>query len=125
MAKRNRGSHRPGQRRSDKHAARHQPRPAFRAEQGLTAEEEARAAEMESRILAQGRPDQGDGSRDRERAVEAPPAPRASSPLAVRAAAEYAYVSRDVRRILRIGGSMLGLLVVVFVLVRVVNVIHI
>jgi hypothetical protein len=124
MAKRNRGSHRPGQRRSDKHAARHQPRPAFRPDQGLTVDEEARAADLESRILAQQRSAEPTVSRDQGRDVNAP-APRASSPLAVRAAAEYAYVSRDVRRIVRIGGSMLGILAVVFVLVRVAHVINI
>jgi hypothetical protein len=124
MAKRNRGSHRPGQRRSDRHAGRHQSRPAPRPDQGLTAEEEARAADLESRILAQGRTAEPAGSRDLDRAVEAS-TPRLNSPLAVKAAAEYAYVSRDVRRILRIGGSTLGLLAIVFVLVRVVHVINI
>ena len=51
--------------------------------------------------------------------------PRSGSPLAVKAAAEYAYVSRDVRRIVRIGGSMLVILAAVFVLVRVLNVVSI
>jgi hypothetical protein len=120
MAKRHRGSHRPGQRR-DKHGpARQQPSAPIRPPQGLTADEEARAADFESRILEQERPSKP--APDREAPVEAS-LPRAGSPLAVRAAAEYAYVSRDVRRILRVGGSMIGLLAVVFVLVRVLHVI--
>ena len=127
MAKRNRGSHRPGQRRSDRHApSRNQPRPAAQPTQGLTADEEARAAALESQIVSQERSSQMARSRDQVRpAAEIADRPRAGAPLAVRAAAEYAYVSRDVRRIVRIGGSMLGLLAVVFVLVRVLHVVSI
>jgi hypothetical protein len=124
MAKRHRGSHRHGQRRSDRRAPRFQPRPASQATQGLTAAEEARAAELESQILAQERPDLPGRPRDQVEPAQAP-MPRSSSPLAVKAAAEYAYVSRDVRRILRIGGSMLVILATVFVLVRVLNVVSI
>ena len=125
MAKRNRGSHRPGQRRSDRHApSRIQPRPAAQPDQGLTADEEARAAALESQIVAQERSSQVARSRDQGRPeADVADKPRAGAPLAVRAAAEYAYVSRDVRRIVRIGGSMLGMLGVVFILVRVLNVI--
>lgn len=123
MAKRHRGSHRPGQRRPDRHGpGRHQPIPAARPPQGLTADEEARAADLESQILAQERSAQAD--RPRAEAVDVP-LPRASSPLAVKAAAEYAYVSRDVRRIVRIGGSMLGILAAVFVLVKVLHVVNV
>jgi hypothetical protein len=43
--------------------------------------------------------------------------------LAVRAAEEYAYVSRDVRRILWVGGSMIGLLGVFFVLIDILHVV--
>jgi hypothetical protein len=127
MAKRNRGSHRPGQRRSDRHApSRNQPRPLAQPVQGLTADEEARAAALESEIVAQERSSQLARSRDQVRPEpETADKPRASSPLAVRAAAEYGYVSRDVRRIIRVGGSMIGLLGIVFVLVRVLNVISV
>jgi hypothetical protein len=125
MAKRHRGSHRPGGRRADRSGSRHQPRPAYRPAQGLTAAEEAHAAELESEILDQERTAQVARAReDRVAALEGP-APRPGSPLAVRAAAEYAYVSRDVRRILRIGGSMLVILSAVFVLVRVLHVVNI
>jgi hypothetical protein len=124
MAKRHRGSHRHGQRRSDRRALRYQPRPAPQAAQGLTAAEEAHAAELESQILGQERSGPPGRPRDQVEAAQAP-MPRPGSPLAVKAAAEYAYVSRDVRRILRIGGSMLAILAVVFVLVRVLNVVSI
>jgi len=127
MAKRTRGSNRPGQR----HAAhsRHQPRPANRPAQGLSAAEEARAAELESQIVARDREAQASLGRSRERGQAADMSragrPRTGSPLAVRAAEEYGYVSRDVKRILRVGGSMIGLLVVMFVLVDVLHVITI
>jgi hypothetical protein len=45
-----------------------------------------------------------------------------SQPLAIRAAEEYGYVRRDVRRIALVGGTMLALLIVLDVLV---NVLHI
>jgi len=49
MAKRNRGSNRPGQRRPDRHgSARPQSQPTPRAGGSLSAAEEARAAEIES-----------------------------------------------------------------------------
>ena len=127
MAKRNRGSNRPGQRHPDRHApARQQPRPASRPDQGLSAAEEARAADLESQILAQDRAAQ-DSVRSRDRSRLADPGPalrgRGQSPLAVRAAEEYAYVSRDVRRIVRVGGAMIAILAVFFVLIDVVHVI--
>jgi hypothetical protein len=125
MAKRNRGANRPGHRRGH---PRHQNRPAPRPSQGLSAAEEARAAEFESEIVAQQRAAESDRARDAnrlaERAAEAP-RPRAGAPLAVRAAAEYAYVSRDVRRILRVGGSMIVIMAVLFVLIRVLNLVSV
>jgi hypothetical protein len=129
MAKRTRGSNRPGQRHPDRHApARQQPRPASRPSQGLSAAEEARAAELESQIVAQERAAQQDVSRSRDRSREADLSrvgrTRGQSPLAVRAAEEYAYVSRDVRRIVRVGGTMVGVLAVFFVLINVLHLIH-
>jgi hypothetical protein len=124
MAKRTRGSHRPGQRHSSH--SRHQPRPS-RPSQGLSAAEEARAAELESAIVAREREAQANLARGRDRNLDAGRAGRArtGSPLAVRAAEEYSYVSRDVRRILRIGGSMISILVIFFVLIDVLHVIEI
>ena len=129
MAKRTRGSNRPGQRHPDRHGpARQQPRPASRPSQGLSAAEEARAAELESQIVAQERAAQQDVSRSRDRSREADLSrvgrTRGQSPLAVRAAEEYAYVSRDVRRIVRVGGTMVGVLAVFFVLINVLHLIH-
>jgi hypothetical protein len=130
MAKRTRGSNRPGQRHQDRHSpSRQQPRPASRPGGGLSAAEEARAAELESQIVAQERAAQQPAGRspDRSRVADFGPAgrPRGQSPLAVRAAEEYAYVSRDVRRIVRIGGTMVGILAVFFVLIDLLHVIQV
>ncbi len=64
-------------------------------------------------------------ARDRSRPADLEPAgrPRGQSPLAVRAAEEYGYVSRDVRRILRVGGSMVAILLVFFVLIDILHVV--
>ncbi len=129
MAKRNRGSNRPGQRHQDRHSSsRQQPRPATRPSQSLSAAEEARAADLESQIVAQGRTTgpAAERSRDRSRVPDFGPAgrPRGQSPLAVRAAEEYGYVSRDVRRIVRVGGTMVGILAVFVVLIDVLRIIQ-
>ncbi len=135
MAKRNRGANRPGQRRHGHGRPQQRPqlrpenRPDARPSQGLSAAEEARAAELESEILAQERDSESARSRDarQARTPEPLPTPKSKSgvPLAVRAAAEYAYVARDVRRILAVGGSMFAIMLVLFVLVRVLNVISV
>jgi hypothetical protein len=44
--------------------------------------------------------------------------------LAARAAEEYAYVVRDVRRILAVGGAVVAVLAVMFVLVDVLRVVR-
>ncbi len=129
MAKRTRGSNCPGQRHQDRHSpARQQPRPASRPSQGLSAAEEARAADLESQIVAQERAAQQSAGRSRDRSPVADfgPAgrPRGQSPLAVRAAEEYGYVSRDVRRIVRVGGTMVGILAVFVVLIDLLHVIQ-
>jgi hypothetical protein len=56
------------------------------------------------------------------------PAPRPCSPsglLAARAAQEYAYVARDVRHIAVVGGGLLIVLLVLYVLVEVLGIIKI
>ena len=127
MAKRARGTTRPGQRaplQRSGSAARPPlaapplgsptaaPRPAT-----LTPEEEARAAEIEARLVAAERSAeeaarrQVRGRRDVDRE-----APVRTGSIAVRAAEEYAYVIRDVKRIALIGGSMIVLLIVLWVL---------
>ena len=45
-----------------------------------------------------------------------------SVPLATRAAEEYAYVRRDIRRIVVVGGSLLGVLGILYVLDNVAHV---
>jgi hypothetical protein len=84
-----------------------------RAAVGLTPEEEARAAELERRAV------------EAERA--AAPAPRrgAAAVVAVPRGArlldpseEYAYVARDLRRILIVQGSLVGILAVLWVLIE-------
>lgn len=125
MAKRARGSTRPGQRRPIQRAAGRpaaaapvapvSPRPA-----SLTPEEEARAAELEAQIVADERAAEDARRRTADRRRGGPPATetrvgsRPVSGLAVRAAEEYAYVGRDVRRITLLGGSLIILLLVLW-----------
>ena len=122
MAKRSRLAGRPGQRRPlQRPAARPDaapPRPAG----SVTAEEEARAAELEAAILAEEKA-AADARVTRERGRGAAVEPTAgvaytSVPLATRAADEYRYVQRDIRRIIIVGGFLLGILAVLEVLVN-------
>jgi hypothetical protein len=136
MAKRTRGSHRPGQRaplqRTTRPATRPAP-PAERAEPatrpvrpatGLTSDEEARAAEIEATLVAEERSAEETARKARERSRAASlGSVREAAPLSVRAAEEYAYVRRDVVRIARIGGSLLLVLAVLHVLINVLRVI--
>ncbi len=130
MAKRARGSitTRPGQRRPlqrsttapDGHrrpapAAPVAPRPAT-----LTDAEEARAAELEAAIVAEERRAEETKRRSRTRPTEDVVA-RPSSSLAVAAANEYAYVARDVRRIVLVGGSLILVLIALWVISQVTN----
>jgi hypothetical protein len=89
----------------------------------VTPEEEARAAELEAAILAEEKAGEAARrGRDKERRpVEG--GMYSSVPLAVRAAGEYNYVRRDVRRIVVVGGSLLGVLAIIYVLVNVAHVI--
>jgi hypothetical protein len=88
----------------------------------VTAAEEARAAELEAAILAEEKAAAAARTR-RERgrpiASEAPAGVSYTSvPLAVRAAEEYSYVQRDIRRIIVVGGLLIGILIVLDVLVN-------
>jgi hypothetical protein len=129
MAKRTRGSNRPGQRHADRRGARQQFRPTGRPSGGLSAEEETRAADLESQIVAQERAAETGRARFRERArspePERPGRARGQGLLAARAAEEYAYVVRDVRRILVVGGGLVATLAVIYVLVDVLHVVTI
>jgi hypothetical protein len=79
----------------------------------LTPQEEARAAEIEAEIVATERQAERTAQVARQRtasAASAEPRVRAGS-IAVRAAEEYGYVSRDVRRVALIGGSLIAILI--------------
>jgi len=129
MAKRARGTTRPGQRaplQRSSAAARPPlavpplgsptttPRPPT-----LTSEEEARAAEIEARLVAAERSAEEAARRQvRGRRVEERETPVRTGSIAVRAAEEYAYVMRDIRRIALIGGSLLILLIVLWIVTQ-------
>lgn len=124
MAKRTRGTtSRPGQRaRLERASAARRaapdpvvaPRPST-----LTDEEERRAAELEAEIVAAERAAAPAPARGRERPRADAEARVRPGTLATRAAAEYAYVSRDVRRIVLIGGSLIALLLLLWVVQQV------
>jgi hypothetical protein len=126
MAKRARGSTRPGQRRPiQRTAGRPTPSAPLAAPaprpSSLTPEEEARAAELEAQIVAEERAAEEARKRSTERrryggaAAEAATSPRSSAGLAVRAAEEYAYVGRDVRRITLVGGTLIIVLIALWI----------
>jgi hypothetical protein len=134
MAKRSRGSRRPGHRPPKSRPA----RPTTvtgtaRPTTALSPTEEARAAELEAQIMAEERAAEADRARARDRdrsRSEALGGPsvgraRAGSLLAARASEEYTYVVRDVRRIVVVGGGLLAVLGVLFVLIDVLNVIKV
>jgi hypothetical protein len=86
----------------------------------LTAAEEARAAELEAQIVAAERAAETNATRARERSrrqVEPEVRVRSGS-IAERASHEYAYVMRDVRRIVVIGGSLILLLFALYILLQ-------
>ena len=76
MAKRTRGSNRPGQRQS----ARTQSQPANRPSGSLSRDEEARAADLESQIVARERVADVERARTRGDAAQAQPIPDAGAP---------------------------------------------
>ena len=89
----------------------------------MTREEEAHAAELEAAILAQEQvAEDARRGRDRTRRPSAEAAParvvHSSVPLSVRAADEYAYVKRDIRRIAIVGGLLIAILAILEVLVN-------
>jgi hypothetical protein len=134
MAKRSRGSRRPGHRPPKARPARPGTATGIaRPATALSPVEEARAAELEAQIMAEERAAESERNRGRERARARSEAfetgslsrPRAGSLLAARASEEYTYVVRDVRRIVRVGGGLLVVLFVLFLLIDVFSVIKI
>ena len=128
MAKRARGTVRPGQRRPiDRRPASTAPSaaPALAPRpSGLTEAEEQRAAELETALLAQERAAEAARTRTRERATREVTYSGGGS-LAVRAEEEYAYVGRDVKRIVRVASLMLTVLFGLWILIDVAKVIKI
>jgi hypothetical protein len=97
---------------------------AARPADKVTSEELARAAELEAAILAEEQAAEQAQRKGRDRDKRASEGAIYSSvPLAERAAVEYGYVQRDIRRIALVGGSLLAILAILHVLVNVANVI--
>lgn len=97
------------------------PTPIASRPASLTPEEEARAAELEAAIVAEERQaEEARRNRTQRNSSEAPV--RATSPLAVAAANEYAYVARDVRRVALVGGTLVALLIILWVVTQVTGV---
>ena len=130
MAKRARGSVRPGQRRpNDRRPAAPAaapvtgtstpaPRPA-----GLSDAELERAAVLEAQLLEQEKSAEQARKRSRERG--APREAVGTGTIGVRAEVEYAYVRRDLVRIGRLAAIELTILAVLYVLIDVVKVVTI
>lgn len=126
MAKRSRLTAKPGQRRPLQRATPRTSEAGARPAGSVTAEEEARAAELEAAIVAEEKAAEA-SRRGRARPAGgdlagAPASVRGLSytsvPLSVRAADEYAYVKRDIRRIAIVGGLLIAILAVLEVLVN-------
>jgi hypothetical protein len=132
MAKRSRIGGRPGQRRPIQRPANRPvaatPTVPTRRPDGVTPEEEARAAELEAAILVEEKAAEDAlrrNSPDRRGRAPVERTTYAPSSLSVRASEEYAYVRRDVRRIAIVGGSLLAVLAILDILVNVAHVITI
>ena len=125
MAKRSRGTTtRPGQRRPMQRPAARPAAPAPRIAPRptiLTDDEEARAATIESAIVAEEQSAELARRSRSQRGTAAAPS-RSFSSLAVAAGNEYAYVARDVRRIVTVGGTQVGFLAELWIVVQVTHV---
>jgi hypothetical protein len=133
MAKRARGSVRPGQRRRiDRRTASPSatapaspatatpaatPKPA-----GLSDAELERAAQIEAELLAEEKAAEQARKRTRERTTTRVVVATPGS-LAVQEAKEYAYVARDVKDIVKIASLLLGVLIVLWLLIDVTKII--
>jgi hypothetical protein len=92
---------------------------------GLTEDEETRAAQLEAAILAEERAAQETSRRTKDRTRAASMGPREVAPLTVRAAEEYAYVRRDIVKITRVGLGLLVALAVLYILIEVTGLIQV
>ncbi len=122
MAKRARGSTtRPGQRARIQRTTAPKPTESTAPQTkptGLTADEEARAAALEAQIVAEERSAETQAKQNRDRAKRVPEPVARGGTIAVRASQEYAYVQRDVRRIVTIGGGLIVLLIAFWAIVE-------
>jgi hypothetical protein len=133
MAKRVRGSVRPGQRRpiDRRPGAPAQPTSAAGATTstakpaGLSEAELARAAELEAALLAEERAATESRQRARERSVTRELGAGTTGSFAAREAIEYAYVARDVKDIVRIAGLLLAILFLLWILIDVTHILPI
>jgi len=93
----------------------------------LTDDEIRRASELEAETAAKERAAMAEEirRRTRNRGHEPRAGADVNAPLSVRAAHEYAYVARDVRRITLTAGLTVAILAVLYVLVNVMGVISI
>lgn len=126
MAKRARGTVRPGRRRPiDRRPASPSPAAAPRPA-GLSEAELARAAELEAQLLAQEKAAEQARTRNRQRtATRELVSSGPTGSLAVQASKEYAYVARDVKDIVRIASLLIGILVALWILIDVARVVPI
>jgi hypothetical protein len=137
MAKRSRGSVRPGQRRATVRrpassaassaaptaagsTATPTPKPA-----GLSEAEIARAAQLEAAMLAEEKAAEDARRRTRERGATRELGAGSAGSFAAQEAIEYAYVARDVKDIVRIAALLIGILIVLYILIDVLKVIPI
>ena len=77
----------------------------------LTADEEARAAELEAHIVAEERQAEAATRRTRSRRDAEYGGVNTGGSIALRASEEYRYVARDLRRVTIIGGGLIMLLI--------------
>lgn len=96
-----------------------------RSSAGLTEDEFARAERLEAELVAKERAAIAESLRRRTRADERGLGRTGdhAAPLSVRAAHEYAYVARDVKRITATAALMIGILAVLYILTNVLGVI--
>jgi hypothetical protein len=85
----------------------------------LTEDEEARAVALEAAIVAEEREHEAAQRSARTARTTEPATARPTSNLAISAAEEYAYVARDVRRIALVGGSLVAILIGLWVIATV------
>jgi len=131
MAKRSRLGSRPGQRRplqrsTTKPVPAAEAAPTPRPAGVVTPEEEARAAELEAQILAEEKAAENARKGRTQRVANETPGEAtiySSVPLAQRAAEEYGYVRRDLRRIALLGGALLLVMFAIDILLNVTNVV--